>query len=189
MLARRAETADDYLVSVDLVSRRVRDGQGFDAAFAFDGYRRETRAGRVRGSSDRPAHARRLRRGAEPGAQGGRGAREPGAGATARAARLGGRRGARRSGGAAPGCRATRATRATRSRAPRAPAVDQRDLAVDARAPAARRSAPRLARARRVVPRRGGDRGFTSTTSRPMARTRPTRRSARRRPWGAPRIC
>jgi len=41
VLARRAETADDYLVSVDLVSRRVRDGQGFDAAFAFDEYRRE----------------------------------------------------------------------------------------------------------------------------------------------------
>jgi 3-isopropylmalate/(R)-2-methylmalate dehydratase small subunit len=41
VLARRAETADDYQVSVDLVSRRVRDGQGFDAAFAFDEYRRE----------------------------------------------------------------------------------------------------------------------------------------------------
>jgi 3-isopropylmalate/(R)-2-methylmalate dehydratase small subunit len=40
VLARRAETADDYQVSVDLVSRRVRDGQGFDAAFAFDEYRR-----------------------------------------------------------------------------------------------------------------------------------------------------
>jgi 3-isopropylmalate/(R)-2-methylmalate dehydratase small subunit len=41
VLARRAETADDYQVSVDLVSCRVRDGQGFEAAFAFDEYRRE----------------------------------------------------------------------------------------------------------------------------------------------------
>src|SRR6476661_6856973 len=41
VLSRRAETAEGYQVSVDLVSRRVRDGQGFDAAFAFDEYRRE----------------------------------------------------------------------------------------------------------------------------------------------------
>ncbi|MGH7513208.1 MAG: 3-isopropylmalate dehydratase small subunit [Gemmatimonadales bacterium] len=41
VLARRAETADDYQVSVDLVTRRVRDGQGFEAAFPFDEYRRE----------------------------------------------------------------------------------------------------------------------------------------------------
>jgi 3-isopropylmalate/(R)-2-methylmalate dehydratase small subunit len=41
VLARRAETAEDYQVSVDLVTRRVRDGQGFEAAFAFDEYRRE----------------------------------------------------------------------------------------------------------------------------------------------------
>jgi 3-isopropylmalate/(R)-2-methylmalate dehydratase small subunit len=41
VLARRADAEDGYQVTVDLVGRRVRDGQGFDAAFAFDEYRRE----------------------------------------------------------------------------------------------------------------------------------------------------
>jgi 3-isopropylmalate/(R)-2-methylmalate dehydratase small subunit len=41
VLSRRAETAEGYQVSVDLVSCRVRDGQGFDATFTFDEYRRE----------------------------------------------------------------------------------------------------------------------------------------------------
>ena len=41
VLARRADAAAGYQVAVDLVSRRVRDGQGFDAAFEFDEYRRE----------------------------------------------------------------------------------------------------------------------------------------------------
>jgi 3-isopropylmalate/(R)-2-methylmalate dehydratase small subunit len=41
VLARRAEATDDYQVTVDLVTRRVRDGHGFEAAFPFDEYRRE----------------------------------------------------------------------------------------------------------------------------------------------------
>jgi 3-isopropylmalate/(R)-2-methylmalate dehydratase small subunit len=41
LLARRAETADDYVVSVDLVQRRVQDSQGFEAGFEFDPYRRD----------------------------------------------------------------------------------------------------------------------------------------------------
>src|SRR5512138_985870 len=40
-LAQRAQTADDYVVSVDLVRRRVHDSQGFEAHFDFDPYRRD----------------------------------------------------------------------------------------------------------------------------------------------------
>ena len=39
-LSRRAE-ASGYTLTVDLVSRRVRDGEGFDAEFGMDEYRRE----------------------------------------------------------------------------------------------------------------------------------------------------
>ena len=41
LLARRAETAHDYVVSVDLVRRRVHDSQGFEVGFEFDPYRRD----------------------------------------------------------------------------------------------------------------------------------------------------
>jgi 3-isopropylmalate/(R)-2-methylmalate dehydratase small subunit len=41
VLARRAESPDGCHLTVDLVNRRVFDGQGFDAAFEFDDYRRE----------------------------------------------------------------------------------------------------------------------------------------------------
>jgi 3-isopropylmalate/(R)-2-methylmalate dehydratase small subunit len=41
ILARRAEAAGDYRLTVDLVARRVFDGAGFEAAFPFDDYRRE----------------------------------------------------------------------------------------------------------------------------------------------------
>jgi 3-isopropylmalate/(R)-2-methylmalate dehydratase small subunit len=41
VLARRAEAGGDYRVTVDLLSRRVTDGEGFESAFPFDDYRRE----------------------------------------------------------------------------------------------------------------------------------------------------
>jgi 3-isopropylmalate/(R)-2-methylmalate dehydratase small subunit len=41
LLTRRADTADDYVVSVDLVRRRVHDSRGFEAGFEFDPYRRD----------------------------------------------------------------------------------------------------------------------------------------------------
>jgi 3-isopropylmalate/(R)-2-methylmalate dehydratase small subunit len=41
VLARRAEAGGEYIVSVDLVHRRVEDRQGFAAGFDFDPYRRE----------------------------------------------------------------------------------------------------------------------------------------------------
>jgi 3-isopropylmalate/(R)-2-methylmalate dehydratase small subunit len=40
-LARRAESPDGCRLTVDLVSRRVYDGGGFEATFDFDDYRRE----------------------------------------------------------------------------------------------------------------------------------------------------
>ena len=41
VLARRAEADGEYRVTVDLTARRVTDGEGFDAAFPFDEYRRD----------------------------------------------------------------------------------------------------------------------------------------------------
>jgi len=41
LLAHRADAAADYVVSVDLVHRRVHDSQDFDAGFEFDAYRRD----------------------------------------------------------------------------------------------------------------------------------------------------
>lgn len=41
LLARRVASSDGYLISVDLVSRRVSDGEGFEAQFEFDDYRRD----------------------------------------------------------------------------------------------------------------------------------------------------
>jgi 3-isopropylmalate/(R)-2-methylmalate dehydratase small subunit len=41
VLARHAEAGGDYRVTVDLLSRRVTDGEGFESAFPFDDYRRE----------------------------------------------------------------------------------------------------------------------------------------------------
>jgi 3-isopropylmalate/(R)-2-methylmalate dehydratase small subunit len=41
VLARRAESAEEYRVTVDLVNRRVHDGQGFESRFDFDEYRRQ----------------------------------------------------------------------------------------------------------------------------------------------------
>jgi 3-isopropylmalate/(R)-2-methylmalate dehydratase small subunit len=41
LLGRRAETTDDYVVSVDLVQSRVHDSLGFEAGFEFDPYRRD----------------------------------------------------------------------------------------------------------------------------------------------------
>ena len=41
VLARRAESPEGYDLTVDLVNLRVHDGQGFEASFRFDPYRRE----------------------------------------------------------------------------------------------------------------------------------------------------